>query len=189
MRRIVLLAGLSMAAPGLAVPTPVTPFDLPLPGTTVAAEPELAGTVIGDKLVPFAIASATAPVSGTLQVRVVRNAAGKLAYYWKINNSASSKAGVDTFSVVGFPKQAYDANWRKDGLGTVAPSGVEGALSIADFKTWTYGFRFKTPVKPGESSRFFFLRSGATASVPGVGRVTGTAGGASGELPVSAPAS
>lgn len=95
---------------------------------------------------------------------------------------------MDTFSVVGFAKQAYDANWRKDGLGTVAPSGVEGMLSAADFKTWILGFRFKIPVKPGESSRFFFLRSSATASVPAIGHVTGT-GGASGELPVLAPAS
>jgi hypothetical protein len=166
----------------------VTPFDIPLPGTTAAAQPDLAGSVVSDKLVPFAIPSATAPVSGTLQVRVVRNAAGKLAFYWKINNAASSKGEVHTFSVTGFPKQTYDANWRKDGLGTVAPSGVEGVLSAADLKTWIYGFRFKTPVKPGQSSRFFFLRSGATASVAAVGHVTGT-GGASGELPVAAPAS
>lgn len=187
MRRMMLLAGLSMAAPVLAVPTPVVPFDIPLPGTTAAAEPDLAGIVVSDKLVPFTLASATTPVSGTLQVRILRNSAGKLAFYWKINNSASSKGQVDTFSVSGFPKQAYDANWRKDGLGTVAPSGVEGLLSVADFKTWIYGFRFKIPVKPGQSSRFFFLRTGAATSVPAIGHVTGS-GGASGELPVSAPA-
>jgi hypothetical protein len=183
---MLMLAGLSMAAPVLAVPTPVAPFDIPLAGTTAAAEPDLAGAVVGDKLVPFAIASATAPLSGTLQVRVVRNGAGKLAYYWKINNSASSTGQVDSLSFTGFPKQAYDADWRKDGLGSVAPSSVAGNLSV-DFKTWVYGFRFKAPVKPGESSRFFFLRSGATASVPAVARITGT-GGVSGEIIVSAPA-
>ncbi|HEX9963721.1 MAG TPA: hypothetical protein VGB04_01915 [Allosphingosinicella sp.] len=187
MRRMLLLAGLSLSAPLLAVPTPVTPFDIPLAGTTAAAEPDLAGTVISDKLIPFTIASAAAPVSGTLQVRVVKGAAGKLAFYWKINNSASSKGAVDTMSLPGFPKQPFDSNWRKDGLGTVAPSSVEGAVSIIDAKTWTVGFRFKVPVKPGESSRFFFLRGSATASVPAVARVTGT-GGASGELAVSGPA-
>jgi hypothetical protein len=189
MRRTLLIVGLSMAAPALAVPVGTVPFNSPLGGgTTAAAEPGLAGTVVSDKLVPFAFAGPTTKVSGTLQVRLVRDAAGKLAFYWKINNSAESKGDVDTFSVTGFPKQAYDANWRKDGLGTVAPSSVEGALSIVDFKTWILGFRFKTPVKPGESSRFFFLRSGATKSGPGVGHVTGP-GGASGELPVLAPAS
>jgi hypothetical protein len=187
MRIMLLLAGLALAAPVLAVPTGVTPFELPLPGTTAAAEPDLAGTVVSDKLIPFAIASATAPVSGTLQVRIVRNGAGTLAFYWKVNNAGSSKGQVDTVSFTGFPKQPYDSNWRKDGLGTVAPSSVEGALSIVDFKTWIYGFRFKAGVKPGESSRFFFLRGGATASAPAVARITG-AGGASGELAVSGPA-
>lgn len=187
MRRMMLLAGLSMAAPGLAVPVPAGPFDIALPGTTAAAEPDLAGTVVSDKLVPFAIAGSTAPLSGTLQVRVVRNAAGQLAHYWKINNSATSKGEVDSPSFTGFPKQPYDANWRKDGLGTVAPSGVEGMLSV-DHKIWVYGFRFKATVKPGQSSRFFFLRGGGTTSVPAVARVTGT-GGVSAELPVSAPAS
>jgi hypothetical protein len=187
MRRALLILGLSTAAPALAVPVGVVPFNAPVGGTTAAAEPGLAGTVVSDKLVPFAIAGPTTKVSGTLQVRVVRDSAGKLAFYWKINNSAASKGAVETFSVTGFPKQAYDANWRKDGLGTVPPSSVEGALSIADFTTWILGFRFKTPVKPGESSRFFFLRSGATKSGPGIGHVTGP-GGASGELPVLAPA-
>jgi hypothetical protein len=187
MRKTLLILGLSTAAPALAVPIGIVPFNAPLGGTAAAAEPGLAGTVVSDKLVPFAIASPTAPASGTVQVRVVRDSKGKLAFYWKINNSAASKGDVETFSVTGFPKQPYDANWRKDGLGTVAPSSVEGALSIVDFTTWILGFRFKVPVKPGASSRFFFLRSGATKSGPGIGHVTGP-GGASGELPVLAPA-
>jgi hypothetical protein len=182
-----LLAGLAVAAPVLAVPTAVTSYDLPLPGTSAAAEPDLAGPVVSDKLEPFTISSATAPVSGTVQVRMVRNAAGKLAFYWKINNSAASKGAVASLSFTGFPKQVYDANWRKDGLGTVAPSSVVGNVSPADLKTWLCGFHFKTPVKPGESSRFFFLRSEATASVPAVGHVGGIAGFAN--VPVLAPAS
>jgi hypothetical protein len=188
MRRLLLsIAGLTIAAPVLAVPTGAPPFEIALPGTTAAAEPDLAGTVLSDKLVPFAIGSATTPVTGTLQVRVVRNAAGKLAFYWRISNSASSKGQVDTLSLAGFPKQAYDANWRKDGLGSVAPSTVEAALAAADLKTWIYGFRFKAPLKPGESSRFFFLRGNATQSVAAVAHVTGT-GGASADLPAAAPA-
>ena len=187
MRKLLLLAALTAAAPVLAVPTPITAFDLPLPGTTAAAEPELAGTVVSDTLQPFTIASATAPVSGTLQVRVVRNAAGTLAYYWKINNAAGSTGAVHSLSLGGFPKQPYDANWRKDGLGTVAPSSVAGNVSPVDLTTWICGFHFKTPVKPGESSRFFFLRSKATKSVPGVAHVSGTGGIA--KVPALAPAS
>jgi hypothetical protein len=185
MRRLFLLAGLTAAAPVLAVPTGVTAFELPLPGTTAASEPDLAGTVLSDTLAPFAIASASAPVSGTVQVRVVRNASGKLAFYWKINNSAASKGAVHSLSFTGFPKKAYDSNWRVDGLGTVAPSTVAGNISAVDLKTWIIGFRFKTPVKPGESSRFFFLRGEATASVPAVGHVGGSDGFAN--VPVLAP--
>ena len=182
-----IIAGLATAAAAGAVTTGTVPFVAALGGTTAAAEPGLAGTVASDALIPFAIASATAPVSGTLQVRVVRNSAGKLAFYWKINNAPASKGSVETFSVAGFPKQPYDANWRKDGLGTVAPSSVEGAFSAADLKSWILGFRFTTPIEPGRSSRFFFLRSGASKTVPAVAHVTG-AGGASGDLAVSAPA-
>jgi hypothetical protein len=185
MRRFLLLAGLSISAPVLAVPTGIPPFIRPLPGTTAAAHPDLAGGVVSDQLVPFAVASATAPVSGTLQVRVVRNAAGRLAFYWKINNAASSKGSVETLSLAGFPKQAFDADWRMDGLGTVAPSTVEAA-PLPGLKSWIYGFRFKTPIKPGESSRFFFLRGSATASAPAVAHIAG-GGGASDALPVLAP--
>lgn len=187
MRRMILLAGLAVAAPALAVPTGVTAFELPLPGTTAAAEPVLNGTVVSDKLVPFAIAGGSASASGTLQVRVVRNAAGKLAFYWKINNSAASTGTIQSLSFTGFAKQPYDANWRMDGLGTVPPSSVAGNISPIDFKTWICGFRFKTPIKPGESSRFFFLRSEATESVPAIAHVSG--GGSAANVSVLAPAS
>jgi len=186
MRTILLLAGLSISVPVLAVPTGLPPFIRPLPGTTAAAHPDLAGGVVSDQLVPFAIASATSPVSGTLQVRVVKNAAGKLAFYWKINNAAASKGSVDTLSLAGFPNQSYDSDWRIDGLGSVAPSTVEAA-PLPGLKNWIFGFRFKTPIKPGESSRFFFLRGSATASAPAEAHITG-GGGASAALPVLAPA-
>ena len=124
-----------------------------------------------------------------MQVRVVRNAAGKLAFYWKINNSAASKGNVDAFSFAGFPKVAYDANWRQDGLGTVAPSSVAGSISLGDLNTWFYAFSFKTPIKPGESSRFFFLRSQATQSVPAIGQLVGVGSVDFANVPVLAPAS
>jgi hypothetical protein len=186
MRISLIFAGLLIAAPALAIPTPAGPFDLAIPGTTAVAEPVLAGKVESDKLVPFVLPSASAPGSGTVQVRTVRGADGKLAFYWKINNAASSKASIDAIHLSDFAKAPYDANWRKDGLGTVAPTSVAAGLS-GDFKQWIYGFRFKTPIKPGESSRFFFLRSSAAASKPGKARLTGN-GGASADFDILAPA-
>lgn len=186
MRGMLLLAGISIAAPVSAIPTSVTPFEIALPGTSAAAEPGLAGAVVNDTLVPFSVASATAPVSGTVQVRTVRGADGKLSFYWKINNAAASKGQVSALHISGFPKAVYDANWRKDGLGSVAPTKVQGGLS-SDFKSWLYGFAFEAPIKPGESSRFFFLRSNAVAAAPSTARIS-AGGGVSTDFAVLAPA-
>jgi len=186
MRGMFLLAGLSIAAPVLAVPTSVTPFEIALPGTSAAAEPGLAGTVVNDTLVPFSVVSATMPASGTVQVRTVRGADGKLSFYWKINNAAASKAQVSALYISGFPKAVYDANWRKDGLGSVAPTKVQGGFAF-DFKSWLYGFTFGNAIKPGESSRFFFLRSDAVTAVPSTARIS-TGGGVSADFAVLAPA-
>ena len=186
MRLMLWLAGISIAAPVLAIPTGVTPFEIALPGTSAAAEPGLAGTVVSDTLVPFSVASATAPASGTVQVRTVRGADGKLSFYWKINNAAASKGQVSALYISGFPKAVYDANWRQDGLGSVAPTKVQGGFSF-DLKSWLYGFDFGTAIKPGESSRFFFLRSGAAAAVPSTARIS-TGGGVSADFAVLAPA-
>jgi len=183
---MLLLAGISIAAPVLAVPTSVTPFEIALPGTSAAAEPGLAGTVVNDTLVPFSVVNATMPANGTVQVRTVRSADGKLSFYWKINNAAASKAQVNALYISGFPKAVYDANWRKDGLGSVAPTKVQGGFAF-DFKSWLYGFAFGNAIKPGESSRFFFLRSNAVATVSSTARIS-TGGGVSADFAVLAPA-
>lgn len=186
--RLLALFAVLLATPVLAVPTPLGPFELAVPGTTVAAEPELVGTVISDQMVPFATPGAT-PVTGTVQVRVVRAADQMLAFYWRITSAASSKGVVDAFAVAGFPQNTYDADWRKDGLGSVAPTSVVGQVSvIAPPVVWIYGFRFATPIKPGESSRFFFIRTKATATIPATAHVQAS-GGASAALAVRAPAS
>ncbi len=163
MRKAVLLATLLLAAPALAIPTPTTSFKASLPGTTLAKEPQLGGTVVSDKLIPFTIGG-TKPATGTVQVRVVRAADATLSFYWKINNAATSTASIQRFFLRGFPGVAYDANWRADGLGTVAPEAVTGGKPNATIP-WTMTFDFiGAPIKPGESSRFFFLKSKATAT-------------------------
>ena len=188
MRKSLLLVGLAIAGPALAVPTPLTAFDLPLAGTTTAAEPVLAGQVLSDTLVPFSGGSAPQAVSGTIQVRVVRGADSKLAYYWKINNAATSKGTIETMPINGFPQAAYDANWRKDGLGTVAPTNLVGAFAAVGIPPqWYYRFEFKVPIKPGESSRFFFLRSNAVASKPATALLQ-FSGGVAGPIAIQAPA-
>lgn len=177
-----------LAAPALAIPTGTLPFKsvLPAAGTTSAKEPVLAGTVVSDKLVPFSTPAGVAPAAkGTLQVRAVKGADGKLAFYWKINVDPASQVAVKSIVIGGFPAVAYDANWRADGLGTIAPQAVAGTLPGGN---WTLSFEFLNGVQAGESSRFFFLRSGATASKPAVARLSLTNNISILDVPVIAPA-
>ena len=184
-----LLAGAPAAA--LAVATVPGVFSAELPGTTAAAEPVLAGGVISDTSVPFATPAGYAlRTTGTVQVRVVRGADGKLAYYWKINNAAGSRDYVRSVAIEGFPRHVYDANYRTDGLGTVAPRTVRGWIG-SDGYYWL-GFTWQTPIRAGESSRFFFLRSPATESAAaGTGRPGGMTlyfGNTTVRIPIPRPA-
>jgi hypothetical protein len=69
-----------------------------LPGTTVAARPELAGLVLEDVLTTFNFDG----VSGTVQNRVVRETTtGTLDFYWKIDVDANASGlGIDAFRLI-----------------------------------------------------------------------------------------
>jgi hypothetical protein len=152
-------------APGLvhAVPVsaPATGFfsDTALPGTTLAARPELAGTVLADTLTNFSFEG----ITGTVQNRVVREyGSGTLDFYWKVNVlSDATGLGVSAFRLSGFGlSNITDADWRRDGLGSTAPSvaRVFGAVSQPQ---GSINFLMDAPVT--SSSQFFFLRTDATA--------------------------
>jgi hypothetical protein len=122
------LFGMVTALPAFAVP------GGPLPGTTVAAMPELAGVVIEDVIRPFHIPLAGGGrITGTLQDRVVsENTTGALDFYYSIKNGITS-TGVgplgtnipDITEVIrrSFPPSVTtDMDWRIDGLGEIAPA-------------------------------------------------------------------
>jgi hypothetical protein len=184
---IILLAAL----PGVAFSVPTSPvnyFRAPLPGTDLAREPVLAGTVVEDRIIPYSTPPGwSAPSSGTVQVRAVRGADGRLSYYWRIKADPSSRDQVQGLDIQDFPLTAYDANWRRDGLGSIAPDMV-GVFNRVG--TWEIYFEFTYPnaIHAGEESRFFFLRTSARASRPARIRVRfGNTWSA--YLPASAPAS
>ena len=90
----VLTAALALLAAAQVGAVPVTPGGAPvvLPGTTAAAQPELAGVVLED--VVTAWASPINPMygfpgaTGTLQSRVVRETStGTLDFYWRLMSS------------------------------------------------------------------------------------------------------
>ena len=182
MRPLVLAAAasLGLAGPAAAVTTPTAPFNVPLPGTSVEAQPELGGTIIMDEDKPFGFPGA---YSGTLRVRVVKGADNKLTFVWQITNAPSSKAPVWGLSVRGFPKASYDANWRKDGPGYPLPMRLQGL----EAPNWHYRFIFMAPLMPGATSRMFFLKTDDVVSTQATANIVLPNGGMSPPVPIVAP--
>ena len=159
------------ALPARAVP--VTPGAGPvvLPGTTVAVDPSLAGTVLADVQAHWV--SAIDPLygfpgaEGELFSRVVRQTgSGTLDFYWRITveppsypNFVPTSLAITGLSLANFLTGAsFDANYRTDGLGTTAPSG---AFST-DAGSFTYTFSHLN-FGPGSQSYFLLLHSNATS--------------------------
>lgn len=165
---LALAAGLALfaqhAAHAVALTEPVSPApfaDTALPGTTSAARPELAGTVVADLITPFSFAG----ITGTVQNRVIRETvSGTLDFSWKINvDTVDSGLGVVAFRLTDFGyDNLTDADWRIDGLGTVNPDTAR-LFSEAGHPTGAINFLFEDGVNLRSSSNFFFLHTNATS--------------------------
>jgi hypothetical protein len=138
-------------------------------GTTEAAEPWLAGTVIVDEMIPFSFSSGVVgagDITGTVQQRVVRAVDGTLDFYWKINNDANSPAAIGSFRLSNFVSPEYNANWRSDGLGDKAPDEAHRFTGVKDsFVNFHFNVFSTAPgdgLLPGHSSYFVFLDTTAT---------------------------
>jgi len=154
-----------------ALAVPVAPGSGPvaLPGTTLVADPSLAGTVLAD--VTTAWSSPVDPkygfpgAQGELQSRVVREtASGTLDFYWRITvDGVSYPSDVPlalTISGLSLPSfgtgSAFDADWRVDGAGEVSPIDASASASAV---TWDFA---PDAFGPATSSYFVFLHSTAT---------------------------
>lgn len=181
----IFLAAIIPAA-ALGVATAVTNFTAALPGTTAAADPTLAGTVLEDRVIPYSTLPASShPARGTVQVRTVRGVDGRTGFYWRIVADPRSRDVVHALELYRFPRRVYDANWRLDGLGTVRPVVVAGNGTSG---SWTMQFVFRPTIRRGEESRFFFLRARTRDTRPAYIRVR-FENGRSALLPAVAPAS
>lgn len=180
---LILLAAILPCA-AFGVPTAVVNFTAALPGTTVAADPTLAGTVVEDRVIPYTTQPGSShPARGTIQVRTVRGVDGRLGFYWRIVAHPSSRDVVHALELYRFPRRVYDANWRQDGLGTVRPVAVGGNGTSG---SWTMQFVFRPTIRRGEESRFFFLRARTGGTRPAYVRVR-FENGRSAFLPAVAP--
>lgn len=175
LRRIVRPVALAAAVLGtvpLAQAVPVAPGTGPvvLPGTTLVAEPSLAGSILADVTTnwvsPIDPKYGFPGAQGEIESRVVREtASGTLDFYWRISvdgvsypNDVPLAFAVSGLSLSDFPGgAAFDADWRSDSLGDVAPAD---ASATADAVTWDFA---PNAFGPATSSFFLFLHSSATS--------------------------
>src|SRR6478672_6098309 len=89
------LIGSMLASTTNAVPVGIGE-TVSLPGTSVAAEPNLAGTVLLDNVYSFNQTLGTDTYAGTVQERVVREAgSGTLDFYWRVSNTGTPGINAD----------------------------------------------------------------------------------------------
>ncbi len=134
-----------------------------LSGTTVAARPELAGTVLEDRVREFSFTNSSgATIRGTFQDRVVkRTSSGLLEFSFRIKNDSTSAGNIVVVNRQNYSGFApVDVDYRLDGLGTVgASSAAHGGGANARIK---FDF-FASPILPGKESRFHFIGTNATS--------------------------
>jgi hypothetical protein len=144
---------------------------LALAGTTVAAQPELAGVVLEDELLQFSLAVSQGSsdlITGTVQQRVVReDGSGTLDFYWRITEVNGGSLGY--LRVGNFVTETYDANYRTDGLGSVAPTSLTHFTPPQGGATSNYFANFNfvdangaDTLGSGQQAYFVFLHTDAT---------------------------
>lgn len=139
-----------------------------LTGTSSAAEPQLAGTIIEDRSDAFSFSSTNGTVSGSIQSRVVRSIDGTVDFYWRVTSDAGSADDLGSFRLGQLFTSEYRVNWRNDGMGDVSPVNAHrfSGTMASDFN-----FNFQrmgptggmTGLGAGLSSYFMFLDTDATA--------------------------
>lgn len=136
-------------------------------GTTVAAEPQLAGTVIDTLINNFSFVASSGTVSGTIESRVIRAVDGTLDFYWQVSSSGNSSDALGSFRLGEIYTSQYLVNWRSDSTGDRAPVS---ANRFGGSQSSYFNFTFTTTddtgalvgLAAGETSYFMFLDTDAT---------------------------
>lgn len=140
------IAGLALAllAPG-AMAVPLLPGNsVLLPGTTAAARPELAGTIVFDDVdTQLNVLNQLTFAGYSYQNRVVRSDVTNTAIISpRLRDSFNVSFNdlfLDGFSVTGYAGWATDVDYRTDTLGDRGPTFVERSAD-GDVLTFTFGF-------------------------------------------------
>lgn len=133
-----------------------------LSGTTVAAQPQLAGTVLADESTAIVWDQAGSTLTADVQSRVVRSSVdGTLDFYWRLTNISfsgrSAPEAIGTFRIGKFGNLiGYNSDYRTDGLGSVGP---DTAYVFPD--PGFVNFNFANGLLPGDDSLFIFIDTDA----------------------------
>ncbi|MCG8488202.1 MAG: VPLPA-CTERM sorting domain-containing protein [Chromatiales bacterium] len=117
--------GLWFTTASAAILSPGSNIDLN--GTTAAADPDLAGTVVHENLIGFTLTdpSGATLLTGNYLDRVIRSTnTGQLIFSGRLQdltNVGGNSVGIDDWSVSGFSGYQTDVEYRSDGLGDVGP--------------------------------------------------------------------
>jgi len=172
-------AMLSLSTAALAISVLLPPGGtVAVPSTTAALEPDLAGVVIHDAVLPFTIKNPAGGMvcAGQLQDRVVRSSkTGLLHFYYRIR-ATSGPGAISQLTTAGFPNLALRVAYRADGLGTVPPRRAHRTSAPGAQVMFTLPDPTVSCAKH-EESRFIFIKTPAKAFRPGgVTRVIATTG-------------
>jgi hypothetical protein len=128
-------------------------------GTTSAQLPDLAGTVIHDRVREFEIKNAAGAIvfKGKLQDRIVRSSAtDDLIFSYRVRDTDPAYVGdMVAVDAAGFADIfGLHADYRPDGLGTETPSRASRSAdgAVVRFTFWP------APIDGGESSKFCFIK-------------------------------
>lgn len=132
---------------------------MPVARLMEAQAPNLAGTVISDRIVPFTARTGPYATSGQIQERVVQeNGTQTLDFYYRVMNSSTSGENVTQLTIQNFGRATVAVAYRPDSLGTLGV--LEASRDIAGNSLQIY----LQPIPPGGSSHFILLMTDATAS-------------------------
>ena len=135
----------------------------PLPGTSVAMQPQLAGLVLEDLVQAFSFAADGGTISGTVQSRVVRSTLdGTLDFYWHVVSDTFSSGAMQSFRIDRFFTSQYDADWRIDSLGNTAPINALLFANAFGQVNYEFGSQPGQGIAPGAQSYFLMMDTDAT---------------------------
>ena len=164
---VVLGVPLAFVTPAHGVSTPIAgPGSYSVGATTSAQEPDLAGTVLADRLQPFTInGSAGGVATGTIQERVVRSDdTGLLHFYSRVLFDQVS--GFEAGSYVEWLNLDSAATGdplavgrRPDGVGSPTSSLYD--LAVAGQSRFDFNLLNLDPANAGFSTQFHYLKTDA----------------------------